>query len=563
MIVGLLERAAFGVWRKARSLAGRGFVPAQEPVSPVDCPVGRVPQLGLDLPTEPAEGADALLDSLLRAGAPTALTPAQARALHRHVWWPGLARAAALGGGPERVEPALRALGEWIAADRPGQGPAWEHGSDAALRLLSWGLALAWQRGELPDPLWRRLAGSAEAHLQYTLAVPALSEGPADHRPALQAAGLAVGGLLFPELPSARRARAEGLSRLGHSLDGMTTADGAPRCGSPSALLLAVEAALLARAYARAASVPTPALLDGALLRAAWFLRALGDGFGGLPNIGERPAPSLFGGSSPWATPWVTLCALGLSPGEGAPDLVVDPVVGLLIGKAPPKPGPKAERSKTWSLVSFRDAGWVVAQAEVKGGASRAVVLAAQHAGLWAHPDAGQVLWDLPKATVLADPGAWGQHPELAEPEAHGGVFVGGRRLGAVLETARVDGRDATVTLRLSNDGGGPGAGLIARRELKLAGARLSFTDRFEGEGAAPFELRWPLGPGWTLTQAEKGFEGVHSQAKLSVSTDGEAEWAVESGEVVEGESLVSAPVLVARGRAAPGQRLKTRFEIK
>ena len=97
MIVGLLERAAFGVWRKARSLAGRGFVPAEEPVSPVDCPVGRVPSLGLDLPVEPADGADALLDSLLRAGAPTALTPAQARALHRHVWWPGLARAAALG----------------------------------------------------------------------------------------------------------------------------------------------------------------------------------------------------------------------------------------------------------------------------------------------------------------------------------------------------------------------------------------------------------------------------------------------------------------------------------
>ena len=142
-------------------------------------------------------------------------------------------------------------------------------------------------------------------------------------------------------------------------------------------------------------------------------------------------------------------------------------------------------------------------------------------------------------------------------------MFVGGRRFGAVLETARVDGRDATVTLRRSGDGGGPGAGLIARRELKLAGARLSFTDRFEGEGNAPFELRWPLGAGWTLTQAEKGFEGVHPQAKLSVSTDGEAEWVIESGEVVEGESLVSAPVLVARGRAAPGQRLKTRFEIK
>ncbi|MCK6523214.1 heparinase II/III-family protein [Myxococcota bacterium] len=561
--MGVLERAAFGVWRKARSLAGRGFVPAQEPVSPVDCPLGRVPSLGAQLPSDPPAAAEALLDSLLRAGAPTALTPAQARALHRHVWWPGLARAAACGGGPERVEPALRALGEWIAADRPGQGPAWEHGSDAALRLLSWGLAVAWQRGQLPDTLRRRLAGSAEAHLQYTLAVPALAEGPADHRPALQAAGLAVGGLLFPELPSARRARAEGLSRLGHAIDAMTSADGAPRCGSPGALLLAVEAALVARAYARAARVPTPALLDGALLRAAWFLRVLGDGFGGLPNIGERPAPSLLGGASPWLNPWVTLCALGLSPGESAPEGAADPVVGLLTGKEPPAPGPQAERGKTWSMVSFRDAGWVVAHAEVKGGLSRAVVLAADHEGLWGHPDGGQVLWDLPKATVLADPGAWAQHPELAEPEAHGGVFVGERRLRAALETARVDGRDATVTLRLSGDGGGPGGGLIARRELKLAGARLSFTDRFEGEGAAPFELRWPLGPGWTLTRAEKGFEGSHPQAKLSVAVDGEADWSVEAGEVLEGDALVSAPVLVARGRAAPGQRLKTRFEIK
>ena len=135
-------------------------------------------------------------------------------------------------------------LRDWLRQDRPGQGPAWEHASDAALRLLYWGLA-APRLGALGP----EVAGSVRAHLAFTL--DHLDTDLARPQTALQAAGLVVGGLVFP-VEGAREAFSEGLSVLGRCLERQVLGDGSPAHGSSALLQRVLAASLVARRFAHA-----------------------------------------------------------------------------------------------------------------------------------------------------------------------------------------------------------------------------------------------------------------------------------------------------------------------
>jgi hypothetical protein len=303
---------------------------------------------------------------------------------------------AALGGRAEHRQrhllAGLEGLQRWLDQDRPGRGPAWEHASDAAVRLIVWGL-VAPRLGELLPSV----AGSARAHLAFTL--DHLEPDLSSPRALIQAAGLVVGGLAFP-VQGAREAWSTGLSQLGRCLELQVLGDGSPAHGSSALLQRSVAAGLVARRFAQAARAPFPVGGDAALGRAAWFLRVLGHG--GRLVLGEDPYESLLDESP--ADLWDAVVSLGLAPGEGAGG---EPDRCALLGGLP-APG-QGLGGKDWALWSFREGGLAVMHTR-----TGRVVMSERHG----------VRWTIGGDSVL--------------------------RIGALpgtLVSARVDGRRATVAI--------------------------------------------------------------------------------------------------------------------
>jgi len=162
----------------------------------------------------------------------------------RHRWFLDLARAG-------RADEASERLGEWILADRPGEGADWSHASDAALRLIYWGLGAGLLGDELDPDLFRRMAGSARAHAAFTL-------HEASPNPLTQAVGLAVARSAFGTeeelLISASAVAADG-------------------SGVPTEVARAVCLLYVARLFG-----PLCGEAEGALRRGAAYLRAVSTG---------------------------------------------------------------------------------------------------------------------------------------------------------------------------------------------------------------------------------------------------------------------------------------------
>ncbi|HJN76887.1 MAG TPA: hypothetical protein QGF58_23365 [Myxococcota bacterium] len=246
------------------------------------------------------------------------------RDLHR--WFLDLARRG-------EAEEACSRLGRWILADRPGEGADWEHASDAAVRLVYWGLGVGVLGEELDPDLWRRMAGSARAHAEFTLR----EDSP---HPVAQGSGLVVAGSLFPDLSELWVG--EGLSRLARAMPEVVAVDGS---GAPDALQRAVCLGLVARSFA---TLPPEA--EGALYRGASYLRVVS---AGGPPLDTARHPALLGES-----------AEELADALGVED-------DLDIGRE-------------WSLRAYRATNRAVGHARLKGVTSRLLV---EHGSLSWHLD--------------------------------------------------------------------------------------------------------------------------------------------------------------------------------
>lgn len=288
--MGVVERLAFGMWARLRRR--RPLVSQARPCAPG--PRLQLPSLGEELGWT-------------------------GRAAGRHRW---------LLDGARRGTPDSARLAAWLDADTPGEGPDWEHASDAAARLVSWALAAA--AAPFDEALWARLAGSATAHAVFTSDRLALREG--DHRAVLQAAGLALAGMTFA-LPEARDWTSEGLAQLAAFLPRQIHADGS---GDPRTLGRSVAAAWAVLQLAEATGTAVDPEVELAVRRAAPFLALLGSG-GAVETTYE---PLLGWEDAIWA--------------ELAPDeLVVE---------------------KDWSLRAFREGGIGVAHARLAKATSRFVL---------------------------------------------------------------------------------------------------------------------------------------------------------------------------------------------
>ncbi|MCB9760814.1 MAG: hypothetical protein H6739_13310 [Alphaproteobacteria bacterium] len=466
MIASRLESLAFGALERVGAWAGWGFKPAEGPAPPADSPWGAFPALGPGTHVPVPTG----------------------RAFHQHLWFAA--------GDPDAGD----ALGRWLVEDVPGRGPAWQHPSDAGLRLAAWWLGAA-RLGEALDPdLRRRMAGSVGWHVRFTRAHLALRSAEMDHRLVAQAAGLVVAGLGWPGLPDARATWAEGLTLLGRALPLQVFGDGAPRRGGPAQLRLAWRLGRLAQATCAANRVAFPARAAAALLRAQSFLQAL------------QPLPP----------------------------------IGVSAPRFPLELPPDAAPAKGWRLRTWREGGWAIGVAQAKGGASRVVVPTTSAPAPWGHADAGQVLWSAGDVPVLVDPGHAVDQPTLADAEAHSGLP------GPVaLTSARVDSRTLTVDLDTA----------LRSRRVQAGYTRLVVTERAHVDG--DWRVCWPMAPGWAFTEVEDGWEAERGEARLVMRAEGPLRWALEPRAVVVDAATQQTSALVGRGRVAAGERVVVRFEVR
>jgi hypothetical protein len=579
----LLEKLTLDLPRRFRDrAAARGPLPA--PTSPMDGGRGRFAAAAA-LPGEPWAGAmdvgnrvlaevsafrwpqcpesGAHLPEVHRAA--LEVDPGAwgaARRAHRHRWFSTLARTWAETGSVAHAVAATEALSEWLSWDRPEVGVPWLHASDAAVRLVNWALGAGWLGEELDADLWRRMAGSADAHARFLEANLSLGADREDHRLIAQAVGLVVAGLTWPQLDGARRWWSQGLTLLGHHLPRQLDAGGVPRDLSLSLLHRTLTLALVARATCRANSVAFPAAAEGALARGAWLLRVAAGDLGDVPSIGAEIEPPL----EPWGapaglTPWNAISA-ALEGEHAAPGAAADRTAMMLAG-GPLEDGDVLAIEREWVMFAFREGGFVSLHGEVKKQPSRILFNAGHGRGLASHQDLFQILWDIGDVPVLVDPGGEGPGPH-ALARAHSqllyrgeGLPRPGRAVEVDLERARADGRDATIVA--SHDAFGP----VHRRDVRVGGARIVVSDTLEG-ASGEVEIRWPVGPAWPIGSIEgEDFTVTAGELSLKIKLDPELTWTLEEGEVIRGSRREVGPVLVGRGRAEGTIRYRCSFEIR
>ena len=557
--VRVLEKLAIDLPRKLKDrAAARGPLP--EPTTPVDGGRGVLPErvpsgwegaaavgdalvdalTGVDWGTCPATGAR--LPQQHRAA--LVLDPGawhEARLHHRHGWFSTLARAYADTGDARYATAATSALASWLAVDRPQVGIGWAHASDAGERLLHWVEGAAWLGEELDADLWRRMAGSVEAHAAF---LRDTMPHDSDFRLVVAACGLAAAGLAWPGLSGARGWWSEGLALLGRHLPAMSHGDGVPRDRSAARLLRVTEMVMLVRELARANSVAFPADADHAVGQAAWVLRVLAADSGTLPSLGAT-APA-------FAHPWGGVAAFrawdALAPDRGA-ELADSPLAA----------------STEWAMTAFREGGWIVLHSASRGACSRVVVSGADSVGLGGHADVGHVSWDLGDLTILADPGDAAGHRELSGAHVHNGLVYNGvgagdgRPAGAFVRKARADGRAASVAVQHDAF-----AGVSLEREVLIEGARVAVVDKLGEKAGGAVELRFTFGRGWTLSEGEKGWTGEHeSGKKLAVKLDASLRWSLTEGPLVVDGELARGPVLHGVGQATGRTKIRNTFELR
>jgi len=413
----------------------------------------------------------------------------------------GPAALAAGRGDPE----GLREVLAWIAADRPGEGPAWQDPAQVACRLLHLAATWVWTR---PDPAAAAaIGGSAQAHGRWLDRERPLHGG--DPARVLSDAARFVAGLAWPALPEARGWQGEAMAELRRAAPTLLGSDGAP-LAEPAQVARALWALALARAWAHAAGVGVPPQVNAALVQGSTSLWRLAGDSGVLPGS-EPPPPALLPLSSqPLAHSLRDLVlAWELDAGELATG--DDPAVRRLAGADATGPWEAMALDGEWRMWSWRGTGLAVVHARLKGLLSRG----------WVRQQDGHVQWD------LADQ-----------------ALVWSTRAPAAMVVARVDGSKARIiTVPPGSDAH---ADDRAEREILFRQARLVVTDR------GVDQVRWQLGAGWSLEPGDKGEytatrDGVTLVAKFD---EGEGwTWTVQ-GDRVE-------------GRGDPAVAVRSSFELR
>ncbi len=278
---------------------------------------------------------------------------------------------------------------------------------------------------------------------------------------------------------------------------GLLGPDGAAR-GDLPALLDAVAALALARAWLHRRALALPPEAEAALVRGADLLYRLQGEQDGLPTVMEpvdAPSDPLIPGPCPLA--WSlrdAVLAWGLD--EGAPASDADPLARALAGRAPEgTPGRLA--GDRWALWTWRETGLAVAHTQTLRRPTR----------LFLDARTGGLRWDMPGLRLLS-----------------GGLVEGAPARGA-LQSARVDGRKLRLVCADPTRGWS--------RDVLAQGARVIVRDK------GIQQIRFIV-PSFDYARTADGWLGRGSGLSLEIKVEAGVRWTLDGGALLglrEGEA--------------------------
>jgi hypothetical protein len=461
---------------------------------------------------------------------------------HQHVVH--LARAWRLSGDERFAEAARLHLGGFLAQCPPGVGIHWRSGLELGVRLISWAWAVEFLRGSpvLDGRLRSDLLGSVQGHLDHLMRYPSRHSSANNHLVG-EAAGLAVGGLSFPELPNAAPAAARGLSELERALSAQVLPDGVDAEQAVGYQGFVLDLGLAVAACLRGSGRALPDGLARPLRGLAGFLGTLASDAGTLPRIGDEDeglGVDLSSFAQEAERLWSRLRSTEALVGGGdrrEPGL--DEQTIWLAGHEAAARVAALPRARPGSAV-FPSGGYAVLRARDGDDHELRAVLDAGPLGLpplyaHGHADLLAVCLSVDGEEAVVDAGTFTYFGDLRWREygrstaAHSTLRIDGREQAAqagrfmwrTAPAARLDGarlEDGRLAARAHHLAFAP---IRHEREVELSGRVLTVVDRLDGPpGEHDVELRWHLGPG-SIAEVPGGWLWRGEGAALAVAVDG------------------------------------------
>jgi hypothetical protein len=210
--------------------------------------------------------------------------------LNRHQFWPTLGRAAWLTGDTRYAETWVRQMTGWLDDNPPEIGVNWLSNLEHAVRLLNWWVALAFfaDSPALSDDLLARIVGTLVLKARHILADLDYSRiNMANNHLLGDAMGLAVMGLMLPDLSEADHWRDVGLTTLWREAARQIHPDGTSFECAISYHRFVAYFYVVVLCLCRRAGVDVPDLVVRRLEAMVDFVLNLRRPDGGMPSIGD------------------------------------------------------------------------------------------------------------------------------------------------------------------------------------------------------------------------------------------------------------------------------------
>lgn len=207
----------------------------------------------------------------------------------RHQGTVALARAWRLTGDDRFADGAVGHIAGWVRQCPPGLGIHWRSGLELGIRLISWSHALEFLRGAraLTPRVRLDVLESVSAHLDHLERYPSRYSSANNHLIG-EAAGLAVGGLCFPEVPGSPDRARRGIAELEAALAAQVLPDGVDAEQAVGYHGFVLELGLAVVACLRRLGRPVPRGLVDPLTGIASFMATLSSDGLTLPRIGDE-----------------------------------------------------------------------------------------------------------------------------------------------------------------------------------------------------------------------------------------------------------------------------------
>ena len=471
--------------------------------------------------------------------------------LHRHHFLRPLVREFARTGEQKYLLAMEKVLIDWISHNPSpldsdgGAGPAWETLSVAfRLREWLWLLGTVWNRADFDRRVKSLLLRSIWEHARH---LTDYRGHPGNWR-LLEAASLALTGMLFPEFKESVTWLEKGLERLEHETSLQFFPDGMHFEISPLYHGLCVQACLEVLEVGKHAGIDAPFTIRTGLSK---WLRTLAALY--RPNF-TRPSINDSGGFLDHERPLLQYAGAALD----LPDL-------LWTGSCGRRGSPPSAKS-----CFFPDAGLAVLRSDYSGQGLYVLFRAGPSGAAHAHEDNLSLELSLKGRPLLVDPGISRYAPSpltrsYRKAEAHSTILLGEphppvRRLSFRERIRSAGNRFEHISrpgLEVIRGSRGPAIPTVRRAVAMVAERFVVVSDSIVGEGQVELQVHWQFAPGLKIraVAAEEHQLAIYDDDKIIglVFRTGPLSFRVEEK---EGQLDPPAGFVADKGRDLPALRL-------